>query len=67
MTAHATKRIVCLANSSKLNGRCIAGKEIIEDGRVGDWIRPVSVREKQEVSEWERQYKDNLQRMPVMQ
>ena len=53
-----TKRIVCLANSRKLNGRCIAGKEILEDGRIGRWVRPVSTRESEEVSEYERQYED---------
>lgn len=51
------KRIVCLANSRKLNGRCIAGKEVL-DGRSIEWIRPVSAREYEEVSEYERQYKD---------
>jgi hypothetical protein len=51
------KRIVCLANSRKLHGRCIAGRELIE-GRPGDWIRPVSDRENEEVSEYERQYED---------
>lgn len=50
------KRIVCLANSRKLNGRCIAGKELLR-GSVG-WIRPVSDREHEEVSEYERQYQD---------
>ncbi len=51
------KRIVCLANSRKLNGRCIAGRELVDD-RPGPWIRPVSDREHQEVSEYERQYQD---------
>ncbi len=52
------KRIVCLANSRKMSGRCIAGKEILPDGSVGEWIRPVSDRENEEVSEYERQYPD---------
>ena len=49
------KRIVCLANSRKLNGRCVAGKEL-SGGRPVGWIRPVSAREHEEVSEYERQY-----------
>lgn len=49
------KRIICLANSRKLNGRCVAGKE---SGEGGGWIRPISAREQQEVSEYERQYVD---------
>ena len=51
------KRIVCLANSRKFSGRCVAGKEIA-DGRVASWIRPVSARRGEEVSEYERQYQD---------
>ena len=51
------KRIVCLANSRKLHGRCVAGREW-RDGRPGPWIRLVSDRENQEVSEYERQYED---------
>ena len=42
MAVGATKRIVCLANSRKPRGSCIAGKELLPDGRPGDWVRPVS-------------------------
>jgi hypothetical protein len=51
------KRIVCPANSRKLNGHCIAGIELSAGRSVG-WIRPVSSREHEEVSEYERQYED---------
>ncbi len=52
-----TKRIVCLANSRKISGRCVAGREW--DGKTaGNWIRPVSSREHEEVSEKEREYRD---------
>lgn len=51
------KRLVCLANSRKLRGRCIAGREL-RAGSPGEWIRPVSDREHEEVSEYERQYED---------
>ncbi len=53
--ATTTKRIVCLANSRKLQGRCIAGRELVS-GKPAAWIRPVSDREHEEVSEYERQY-----------
>lgn len=52
------KRIVCLANSRKLAGRCIAGREWAAERGAGRWIRPVSVREHGDVSEYERQYED---------
>ena len=52
-----TKKMVCLANSRKLHGRCIAGRELVAD-RPAAWVRPVSNREHQEVSEDERQYQD---------
>ncbi|HAZ61349.1 MAG TPA: hypothetical protein DCY89_07250 [Gammaproteobacteria bacterium] len=51
------KRLLCLANSRKLNGRCVAGIELSGQQRLG-WIRPVSAREHEEVSEYERQYED---------
>jgi hypothetical protein len=35
-----SKQIVCLANSRKWSGRCIAGKEI-RDKKLGGWVRPV--------------------------
>jgi hypothetical protein len=38
------KQIICLANSRKYAGRCIAGKEL-RGQEVGPWIRPVSRRE----------------------
>ena len=52
-----SKKIVCLANSRKTMGTCVAGKEILETG-PGPWVRPVSHRPKQELSLYERQYAD---------
>jgi ATP-dependent DNA helicase RecQ len=38
------KDIICLANSRKYAGHCIAGKEIAGN-QIGGWIRPVSSRD----------------------
>jgi hypothetical protein len=51
------KRVLCLANSRKMSGRCVAGKEALGTG-WGAWIRPVSGREHEELSEEERRYED---------
>jgi hypothetical protein len=52
-----SKTIVCLANSRKYSGRCIAGKEVLANG-YGSWVRPVSIRATGEISDEERVYED---------
>jgi hypothetical protein len=54
-----TKRIVCLANSFKIGGSCIAGREVLGKGTYGGWIPPVSDRPTAEVWASECQYADN--------
>ena len=52
------KRLVCLANSRKLGGRCVAGKELLPDGSMGAWVRPVANQGSGEVPVWECMYQD---------
>jgi hypothetical protein len=52
-----TKRILCLANSRKHAGRCIAGKEVVPDAHRA-WVRPVSARPAGEISEEERRFEN---------
>lgn len=55
MAAPLVKRIVCLANSRKMSGRCVAGRELV-NGVPGGWVRPVSSRPHEEVSLEEQRY-----------
>ena len=51
------KTLVCLANSRKEGERCIAGKSFV-DGKVGEWVRPVSGQLGGEVSKGRLRYND---------
>ena len=51
------KKIICLANSRKISGRCIAGKNV---SIYDEWIRPVSERHSEEISEEERRYSNGV-------
>ncbi len=51
------KRFICLANSRKRKGFCIAGI-VLFNGAPEGWIRPVSDRENEEVSQQEQEYED---------
>lgn len=59
--AYKSKRIILLAKSRKTGGFCIAGKEILDSGAVGGWIRPVSSRKTDEIYPSECQYEDKYQ------
>ena len=51
---NSVETIVCLANSRKISGRCVAGK-CTDDG---SWFRPISSRPGHEISELDRRYSD---------
>jgi len=55
------KRILVLANSMKKSGRCVAGREIVSEGkeyRLGSWLRPVTNHGEGELLDAERTYQD---------
>lgn len=52
--APSTETIICLANSRKFSGRCIAGKRTHD----GSWLRPVTARPGHEITETIRHYAD---------
>ncbi len=51
------KRIICLANSRKMLGRCVAGLEL-DGNKIIGWIRPVSNRPDGEISFYDRALED---------
>ncbi len=51
------KTIICLANSRKISGRCVAGKEY-QGERFRNWVRPISARPTGELSEDDRRFQN---------
>lgn len=54
-----TKTIVCLANSRKPGGHCVAGREV-SGTAFGPWLRPVSARQGREIADDDERYRDGL-------
>jgi hypothetical protein len=50
-----TKTILCLANSRRPGGRCVAGKEF-ENGKAGQWLRPINADNHSAISEVDLRY-----------
>ncbi len=60
MAQKPVKRIVCLAYSDMPGGRCVAGREMRQGGKIGGWIRPVSGRDGEGVSISQTRYRDGV-------
>ena len=60
MPSSYTTTIICLANSKKPGGRCVAGKTI-QNSRFGGWVRPISTRPGGELSHLDRQFSDGVE------
>jgi hypothetical protein len=52
-----TKTILCLANSRRPGGACVAGKEA-ENGKSGAWVRPINAKHGNAISPADAEYKD---------
>src|SRR5882757_6063570 len=49
--------ILCLANSRRPGGACVAGKKI-ESDNIGDWVRPINAKHGNSISAKDAEYKD---------
>lgn len=54
-----TKRIICVANSRKRSEHCVAGIEVLPNGNLGGWIRPVGSGREHALLSSEQAYADN--------
>ncbi|MDX6081468.1 hypothetical protein SIL81_03785 [Xanthomonas campestris pv. incanae] len=52
------KTILCLADSRKNQGHCVAGKAFSNRILTSEWVRPISARSSHEVSECEKSYEN---------
>jgi hypothetical protein len=60
------KRILCFANSRKHGDRCVAGREVLDNGQPGPWIRPVSDHSEGAVSLYEQRYDSQEGPLPAV-